>query len=212
MKIDLKYSFSRDGGPQNIYKDQSRPEHWVQISGCWLNISNKADMTIATQISLNSTGIEISGSETLWLDPDRVSLVFRSLNCVHTDINTWRERHTLCVACHPPPLLHNMTAHHCAALTAHLWYLELCIVSTVWDPELQRNGNSNLEYIYICWKLWHVAVAISIWFKHFFGCIVFWCFFDFVFIAGILFSYGYTTLLSTVVTFYGSTIVIKVLF
>ena len=92
MKIDLKYSFSRDGGPQNIYKDQSRPEHWVQISGCWLNISNKADMTIATQISLNSTGIEISGSETLWLDPDRVSLVFRSLNCGHTDINTWRER------------------------------------------------------------------------------------------------------------------------
>ena len=163
-------------------------------------------MTIATQISLNSTGIEISGSETLWLDPDRVSLVFRSLNCTHW--HRHMERHT---SCHPPPLLHNITTgHHCAALlTFGIWN---CVLSTVWDPELQRNGNSNLEYIYICWKLWHVAVAISIWFKHFFGCIVFWCCFDFVFIAGILFSYGYPTLLSTVVTFYGSTIVIKVLF
>ena len=30
MKIDLKYSFSRDGGSEMIYKDQSRPEYWVQ--------------------------------------------------------------------------------------------------------------------------------------------------------------------------------------
>ena len=68
MKIDLKYSFSRDGGSEMIYKDQSRPEYWVQcirLVGKYLNINIRAEMTIATLISLNSTGIEISASETL---------------------------------------------------------------------------------------------------------------------------------------------------
>ena len=144
----------------------------IRLEGKYLNINIRAEMTIATLISLNSTGIEISASETLWREPDRASLVLRGFELWrHSGTNTWRD----CIMCHVIHLHCYITSRHCP-LTAHLWYLEFCTycLTEVWDSELQRNGNSNLEYIYICWKLWHVAIFI--WFKHFLGCIVFWFF------------------------------------
>ena len=86
-------------------------------------------------------------------------------------------------------------------------------MSNVWDPELQRNGNSNLEYIYTF--VGNCDMSLSQYLSDlntFSDALSFDVSLILSLLLGILFSYGYPTLLSTVVTFYGSTIVIEVLF